>query len=169
MRISDWSSDVCSSDLKALRRNFVPAPDFARAFAEAHGRADAEADAFAGTLARFLKRMTGAEVTGGDFEEAALEPHLRANLRLLDADGRSVLAESRDLDEMRARFGARARDAFAARASEGLAPGGLPEFPDGPLPDSVPGAGGVPAPPAPHDPRPSVSPEVPAHRAATRP
>src|SRR3546814_199379 len=121
MRISDWSSDVCSSDLaaamirtlpKALRRNFVPAPDFARAFAEAHGRADAEADAFAGTLARFLKRMTGAEVTGGDFEEAALEPHLRANLRLLDADGRSVLAESRDLDEMRARFGARARDAF---------------------------------------------------------
>src|SRR3546814_12635220 len=94
-----------------FRSNFGPAPDFARAFAGAHGRADAEADAFAGTLARFLKRMTGAEVTGGDFEEAALEPHLRANLRLLDADGRSVLAESRDLDEMRARFGARARDA----------------------------------------------------------
>src|SRR3546814_10128493 len=86
--------------------------------------------------------MTGAEVTGGDFEEAALEPHLRANLRLLDADGRSVLAESRDLDEMRARFGARARDAFAARASEGLAQGGLTEFPAEPIPESVPGPGG---------------------------
>src|SRR3546814_2764910 len=101
--------------------------------------------------------MTGAEVTGGYFEEAALEPHLRANLRLLDADGRSVLAESRDLDEMRARFGARARDAFAARASEGLAQGGLTEFPDEPIPESVPGAGGVPAYPALHDRGDSVS------------
>src|SRR3546814_625328 len=127
--VADKAAAMIRTLPKALRRNFVPAPDFARAFAEAHGRADAEADAFAGTLARFLKRMTGAEVTGGDFEEAALEPHLRANLRLLDADGRSVLAESRDLDEMRARFGARARDAFAARASEGLAQGGLTEFP----------------------------------------
>src|SRR3546814_4416822 len=43
---------------KALRRNFVPAPAFARAFAEAHGRADAEADAFAGPLPRFLTRTT---------------------------------------------------------------------------------------------------------------
>src|SRR3546814_13054400 len=64
----------------ALRRNFVPAPDFARAFAEAHGRADAVADAFAGTLARFLTRRTGADVPGGDVDEAALEPHLRASL-----------------------------------------------------------------------------------------
>src|SRR3546814_1256760 len=153
---------------KALRRNFVPAPDFARAFAEAHGRADAEADAFADTLARFLKRMTGAEVTGGDFEESAGEPHLRANRRLLDADGRSVLAESRDLDEMRARCGARARDAFAARASEGLAQGGLTEFPAEPIPESVPGAGGVPAYPALHDHGDSVSLDVHADRDQAR-
>lgn len=166
--VADKAAAMIRTLPKALRRNFVPAPDFARAFAQAHGAADTNADAFAGTLARFLKRMTGVEVTGGDFDEVALEPHLRANLRLLDADGRSVLAESRDLDELRARFGARARDAFAARASEGLAQGGLTQFPDESIPEAVPGAGGVPAYPALHDRGDSVSLDVHADRGEAR-
>ena len=140
---------------KPLRRNFVPAPDFARAFAQAHGVA--EPDAFAGALARFLKRMTGVEVDAGDFDEAALDPHLRANLRLLDRDGRSVLAESRDLEGLRAAFGAQAADAFSSRAAEGLAQSGLQAFPEAPIPVSVPGAGGVPAYPALQDEGDSVS------------
>jgi len=131
---------------KALRRNFVPVPDFARAFAGAHG--PDEPDAFTGALARFLKRLTGVEVAAGDFDESVLEPHLRANLRLLDEGGRHVLAESRDLDALRAKFGARAARAFSARAAEGLARRGLREFPGEPIPGSVPGAGGVPAWPA---------------------
>jgi ATP-dependent helicase HrpA len=134
---------------KAQRRNFVPAPDFANAFAEAHGRD--EPDAFAGTLARFLQRLTGAAVLGSDFDEAALEPHLRMNLRLFDRNGKTVLAESRDLDELRERFGQRAADAFAAKAADGLAQTGLTAFPEAPIPVSVPGAGGVPAYPALHD------------------
>ncbi|WP_407354177.1 DUF3418 domain-containing protein [Luteimonas sp. R10] len=131
---------------KALRRNFVPAPDFARAFVEAHPQP--EADAFAGALARFLQRLTGVEVAAADFDEGALDPHLRMNLRLLDADGRQVLAESRDLDELRARFGGRAARAFAERAAEGMARRGLRAFPEHPIPASVPGAGGVAAYPA---------------------
>ncbi len=150
---------------KALRRNFVPAPDFARAFAEAHGAADAATDSITGALARFLKRLTGADVAATDFDEPALEPHLRANLRLLDADGRRVLAESRDLDELRARFGARATDAFAAHASAGLAREALTAFPDSPIPVSVPGAGGVPAWPALQDEGDAVSLDVHADRA----
>ncbi|MFX7918711.1 DUF3418 domain-containing protein, partial [Acinetobacter baumannii] len=78
---------------------FVPAPDFARAFFEAHPKP--EADSLTGALARFLRKVTGAEVAASDFDESALEPHLRVNLRLLDRDGRTVLAESRDLDELR--------------------------------------------------------------------
>ncbi len=150
---------------KALRRNFVPAPDFARAFAEAHGAADAATDSITGAMARFLKRLTGADVAATDFDEPALEPHLRANLRLLDADGRRVLAESRDLDELRARFGARATDAFAAHASAGLAREALTAFPDSPIPVSVPGAGGVPAWPALQDEGDAVSLDVHADRA----
>ncbi|TWI02754.1 ATP-dependent helicase HrpA [Luteimonas cucumeris] len=149
--VADKAVAMIKSLPKALRRNFVPAPDFARAFAEAHPQPDA--DAFAGALARFLRKLTGAEISAVDFDESSLEPHLRMNLRLLDAGGRrgdapSVLAESRDLDDLRLRFGARATQAFAAQAALGLARQGLVAFPAEPIPISVPGAAGVPAYPA---------------------
>jgi ATP-dependent helicase HrpA len=130
---------------KASRRNYVPAPDFARAFAQAHPAPSA--DTLTGELARFLTRATGAPVAPTDFDEAALEPHLRMNLRLFAADGR-MLAESRDLAALRAEHGGRAERAFAARAGRELAAEGLHEFPRAPIPDSVPGEAGVPAFPA---------------------
>ena len=130
---------------KALRRNYVPAPDFARAFFEAHPKP--EADALVGTLARFLSKATGAPVQPTDFDESAVEPHLRMNLRLAERDGR-LLAMSRDLAELRARFGSRAERAFAERAGEKLARQGLQGFPEEPVPVQVTGAGGIPAYPA---------------------
>lgn len=130
---------------KALRRNFVPAPDFARAFCEAWPQPSA--DGLCGELARFLARATGAAVAGSDFDEAMVEDHLRMNLRVLDEDGR-VLAESRDLQALRERFGARAEAAFAERAGRELAAEGLTGFPEEPIPASVPGAAGLAAWPA---------------------
>lgn len=59
-----------------------------------------------------------------------------------------VIAESRDLDALRARFGERAGHAFAARAGRALAAEGLCEFPAEPVPLQVPGEAGVPAYPA---------------------
>jgi ATP-dependent helicase HrpA len=133
---------------KALRRNFVPAPDFARAFALAYPNGDA--DSVAGALGRFLAKATGVDVTALDFDEAALEPHLRMNLRVGEAEGRGfrVLGQSRSLDELKARFGAEAEKAFAARAGERLAREGLREFPVEPIPVEIAGAGGLPAFPA---------------------
>jgi ATP-dependent helicase HrpA len=137
---------------KALRRNFVPAPDFARAFALAYPNGDA--DSIHGALARFLVRATGVEISALDFDEAALEPHLRMNLRVgeLDGDTRGprfrVLGQSRSLDELKARFGAEAEKAFAARAGKRLAREGLREFPAEPIPLEIAGAGGLPAFPA---------------------
>ncbi|GAB2670499.1 ATP-dependent RNA helicase HrpA [Arenimonas aestuarii] len=130
---------------KALRRNYVPAPDFARAFAQAFP--EPEADSLAGTLARFLGKATGAPVAALDFDESALDPHLRMNLRLAERDG-TMLALSRDLDALKSRFGDRAEQAFAERAGEDLAQEGLVRFPDAPVPVQVPGAAGVPAFPA---------------------
>ena len=144
--VADKATALIKSLPKALRRNFVPAPDFGRAFAEAH--AQPEADAIEGVLARFLKKLSGVEVSAPDFDVADIEPHLRANLRLFDSDGKRVLAESRDVSELRARFGQRAADAFARHAAQGMAQSGLTEFPLQPVPVSVPGAGGVPAYPA---------------------
>ena len=129
---------------KALRRNFVPAPDFARAFAEAWPMASA--DSLPGELARFLARATGAAVAATDFDEAALEPHLRMNLRVLD-QGR-VLAQSRDLERLRDELGERADAAFAYRAGRAMVAEGLREFPALPIPESLPGEAGVPAYPA---------------------
>ena len=152
--VQDKAAALIKSLPKALRRNFVPAPDFARAFAEAFPQPDA--DSLEGALARFLKKLGGVELSALDFDVASIDAHLRANLRLLDASGqrgdaRHVLAESRDLDDLRARFGQRAADAFSARAAEGLAQRGLTTFPATSIPASVPGAGGVPAYPALHD------------------
>jgi ATP-dependent helicase HrpA len=90
-------------------------------------------------------------VAATDFDESTIEPHLRINLVLLDSDGKTVLAESRDLYELRRRFGERAAAAFAAKAADGLARHSMTTFPDTAIPVSGPGAGGVPAYPALHD------------------
>jgi ATP-dependent helicase HrpA len=144
--VADKTAAMIKSLPKALRRNFVPVPDFARAFVEAHR--EPEADDIAGALARFLYRLTGVGIAATDFDEVALDPHLRMNLRLFDVGDRTVLAESRDLAELRQRFGARATKAFAARVAKGLARRGLTAFPGQAIPDTVPGAAGVPAYPA---------------------
>ena len=177
--VQDKAAALIKSLPKTLRRNFVPAPDFARAFAEAHPAP--EADSLESALARFLKKLSGVEVSAADFDAPAIEPHLRANLRLFDAPQRGrdgggrnatsvvlaghVLAESRDLDDLRARFGARAAEAFSARAAEGLAREALTAFPEIAIPLSVPGAGGVPAYPALQDDGETVSLAVHAERA----
>ncbi|MEI2456547.1 ATP-dependent RNA helicase HrpA [Lysobacter firmicutimachus] len=170
--VADKAAALIKSLPKTLRRNFVPAPDFAKAFCEAHPKP--EADDLAGVLARFLRKLTGVEVAATDFDAAAIEPHLRMNLCLLDVPtGRgkgegTVLAESRDLDELRARFGERAARAFAARAADGLGQRGLTAFPEQAIPRSVPGAAGVPAFPALHDDGDSVSLRVHAEREAAQ-
>ena len=143
--VEEKAAELIRSLPKALRRNYVPAPDFARAFAQAYPQP--EADALPGTLARFLTRATGAPVQALDFDEAALPPHLRMNLRLAGRDGKPM-ALSRGLAELQSRFGAEAERAFAASAGERLAREGLLEFPDTPMPRVLDGAAGVPAYPA---------------------
>ncbi|MBL8256201.1 MAG: ATP-dependent RNA helicase HrpA [Pseudoxanthomonas mexicana] len=147
--VADKAVGLIRSLPKAMRRNYVPAPDFARAFFEAFAKPTA--DDIRGELARFLSRATGVAVSALDFDDAALEPHLRMNLRLREdprsGEGR-VLAESRDLDALRQRFGAKAGQAFAARAGREMAASGLRDFPAQPIPREVPGEAGVPAYPA---------------------
>ena len=148
--VADKAAGLIRTLPKAVRRNYVPAPDFARAFFEAFPQPSA--DALGGELARFLSRATGVAVSALDFDEAALEPHLRINLRLREepAQGGKVLAESRDLDALRAGFGERAGRAFAARAGRALAAAAQPlrAFPDIPIPRQVTGDAGVPGWPA---------------------
>ncbi|MDV3469301.1 ATP-dependent RNA helicase HrpA [Stenotrophomonas sp. C3(2023)] len=143
--VADKAAALIRSLPKAMRRNYVPAPDFARAFFEAF--AQPGADALEGELARFLSKATGATVAATDFEPAAIDAHLQMNLRLRDSNGK-VLASSRDLEALRARFGDQAGQAFAARAGRTMVAEGLREFPAAAIPLQVPGEAGVPAWPA---------------------
>jgi ATP-dependent helicase HrpA len=98
---------------KALRRNFVPAPDFARAFVEAEPPRD---EPLAHALAAFLKRITGVAIDSAALDEASLPAHLRMRFDVRDEQDRS-LAAGRDLAALRAGWAARARKAFS-RAAE---------------------------------------------------
>src|SRR5690606_35541582 len=74
--VVDKAAALIRSLPKALRRNFVAAPDFARAFAEAWPHPSA--DSIEGELALFLQKTTGVEPSASAFEPAAIEPHLHA-------------------------------------------------------------------------------------------
>ena len=138
--IEEKTAALIRSLPKPLRRNVVPAPDFARAFAEAFPAASA--DALTSELARFLGRLTGVPFSASDFDESAVPTHLCMNLRVFD-DGGHLLARSRDLGELLARLGERAERAFAARAGRDLVGSHLTEFPPQPIPESIPGDAGM--------------------------
>ena len=82
---------------KSLRRNFVPAPDFARAFVESLGKdAAIRQRPLAEVLATYLRKVTGIEVTAADFAGIELPAHLLMRLRVHDEKGKTI-AEGRDL------------------------------------------------------------------------
>ena len=69
---------------KALRRNFVPAPDFADACLQSITPEEGDLHQ---ALARQLTRMTGVAVSAEAWQEDALSPHLRMNIKVVAADG----------------------------------------------------------------------------------
>jgi ATP-dependent helicase HrpA len=96
---------------KALRRNFVPAPDFARAFVEAETPRDEPLNK---ALAAFLRRTTGVEIDAVDFAPVELTPHFAMRYRLHDENGKT-LASGRDLQALRAQWEGQAREAFSRK------------------------------------------------------
>ncbi|HLU61644.1 MAG TPA: ATP-dependent RNA helicase HrpA [Gammaproteobacteria bacterium] len=89
---------------KALRRNFVPAPEFARAAVEAMSFGEGD---LREALARQLTRMAGMVVEAEVFSGIELPPHLVMKYRVVDAEGRE-LAVGGNLAELQERFAAQA-------------------------------------------------------------
>ena len=96
---------------KVLRRNFVPAPDFAHAFLEAESPRE---EPLAKVLATFLKRATGVDIAAGEFAAVQLPPHFLMRYRLHDEQGKT-LASGRDLAALRGQWEGRAREAFSRK------------------------------------------------------
>ncbi|HET7267644.1 MAG TPA: ATP-dependent RNA helicase HrpA [Oleiagrimonas sp.] len=101
---------------KSLRRNFVPAPDFARAFTEAESACDKP---LAQVLAKFLTRTTGIVLPADAFDDTAFSAHLRVRFALVDDKGK-LLDASRDLAELQAQWEGQARAAFSRKADVDL-------------------------------------------------
>ncbi len=93
---------------KSLRRNFVPAPDFAQACVEV---LTPGAEDLLDALGQQLRRMTGVAVPRQAWQPASLPDHLRMNLRVVDAQGRS-LANGRDIGELQSRLSGQAQTSF---------------------------------------------------------
>ena len=129
---------------KSLRRNFVPAPDFARAFAEAES---AREEPLVAALAGYLTRVTGVAVTAPDFAEVSVPPHLSMNFRIHDEDGRT-LAGSRDLAAIQSQWTGAARVAFSRRADVEMTREDVDAFDFDEIPDRVISTGGLTAFPA---------------------
>ncbi len=96
---------------KAIRKNFVPVPDFVKA---ALSKITFAEGALPDALGRELLRMTGARVSDEAWAEAAvgLESHLKMNIEVVDARGK-FLGEGRDLAELTARFNEASQAALA--------------------------------------------------------
>ncbi|MEO5830492.1 MAG: DUF3418 domain-containing protein, partial [Rhodanobacter sp.] len=109
--LADKVAELIRGLPKSLRRNFVPAPDFARAFAEAESPRD---ESLKKALAAFLKRATGVDIGAGEFTGVELSPHFLMRYRLHDERGKT-LASGRDLAAMRGQWEGQAREAFSRK------------------------------------------------------
>ncbi|ABE54792.1 ATP-dependent helicase HrpA [Shewanella denitrificans OS217] len=82
---------------KTLRRNFVPAPDYARACAQAM-------EPFSGpaleVMCKQLLRMSGTRVTPDDFDLTQLTAHLSINFKIEDDKG-TLIEQGRVLDDLK--------------------------------------------------------------------
>lgn len=81
---------------KRLRRNFVPAPDYARACVADLHQQDIP---FLQVLTQKLRKMTGVEVGEEEWQLEELPAHLKMNFKVLDTQGK-LLAQGRDLTEL---------------------------------------------------------------------
>ena len=101
---------------KALRKNFVPVPDFVGA---AQAKLAFGEGSLPEALGRELQRMTGARVPEEAWADAAaqLDSHLKMNIEVVDARGK-FLGEGRDLAELTARFAEASQAALAIPESQ---------------------------------------------------
>jgi ATP-dependent helicase HrpA len=133
---------------KALRRNFIPAPDFARAFVEAKSPRD---EPLTRALAAFLKRATGVDISAGEFVDVVLPAHYQMRYRLHEGDaGRpgKVLASGRDLAALRAQWEGQAREAFSRKTDIELTREDVASWDFDEIPAQVRSEGGLSAYPA---------------------
>src|SRR5690606_12725724 len=100
---------------KSLRKSFVPVPEAA---AKALRELDQSKSVHA-ALAEWIARNSGVQMSEEELAAISLPDHLKFNLRVVDADGKTV-AQGRDLLAVRRAVRARERKATVTAASASL-------------------------------------------------
>jgi ATP-dependent helicase HrpA len=122
---------------KPLRRNFVPAPDFARAFVQSlDSFAEARGQSLILALATYLRKVTGVAISADDFGSIELPPHLRLRYRIFDTRQKEIAA-GRDLAALQAEWASAAREAFSRRADASFSREEVDGFDIDDIPESI--------------------------------
>ncbi|OIK05922.1 ATP-dependent RNA helicase HrpA [Streptomyces monashensis] len=98
---------------KPVRRNYVPAPNYAKAFLD---RAVPLQEPLTVTMARELKRMVGVPFEAEDFDWSKVPDHLKITFRIVD-ERRRKIAEDKDLETLRLQLKPKARKALSQAAA----------------------------------------------------
>ena len=106
---------------KAMRRNFVPAPNYADAFL---GKAEPFAKPLLESLTYELRRMTGVTVDPELWDLTQLPPHLRMTFRVIDEKGKKI-AESENLDELKFQLKDQVQSTLSNIADDGIEQSGV--------------------------------------------
>ncbi len=114
---------------KHLRRNFVPAPNYAKAVLE---RVRPGSEPILDALERELHRMTGLDIPREAWAPDQVPEHLRITYRVID-DRKRTIAEGKDLEDLKRRLAPRLR-ATLSRAADDLERTGLRTWSIGTLP-----------------------------------
>ncbi|MEU6486176.1 ATP-dependent RNA helicase HrpA [Streptomyces sp. NPDC046887] len=102
---------------KPIRRHYVPAPNYAKAFLD---RAVPVQEPLDGALARELQRMVGVPVHAEDFDWGRVPGHLKITFRITD-ERRRKLAEDKDLEALKLQLRPKARQALSQAAKAATA------------------------------------------------
>lgn len=118
---------------KALRRNFVPAPDYAKACVQALVPYTAP---LIESLAKQLLRMTGVNVPLDAWQPDDLPPHLLMNFHVARPDGK-IIGRGRDLQRLQETIGKTAEASFSGLPTERYERQDVQQWDFGDLPESV--------------------------------
>ncbi|ARH91973.1 ATP-dependent RNA helicase HrpA [Streptomyces sp. MOE7] len=99
---------------KPIRRNYVPAPNFAARFLDSTVPLQGSLTA---SLAAGLQRMVGVPVAAADFDTGRIPDHLKITFRVVD-ERRRKLAEAKDLEALRLQLKPKTRAAISKAFEE---------------------------------------------------
>ncbi|WP_428479744.1 ATP-dependent RNA helicase HrpA [Photobacterium japonica] len=116
---------------KPVRRNFVPAPNYADAFL---ARTEAMAMPLLDSLEKELKRMTGVTVMREDWNVEQIPDHLKITYRVVDHRNRK-LKESKDLYSLKDGLKEKVQETLSKVADDDIEQEGLKTWSFGQLPE----------------------------------